>query len=73
MMMRSKVSRWAFLTLAVAGLALGTGNSVRDAYAQEVKCYLMVCTGSVCVANQVPCPAPPQEETPKNPLPGGIT
>lgn len=28
----------------------------RPADAQETKCYLMVCTGSTCIATQIPCP-----------------
>jgi hypothetical protein len=32
------------------------GVTAKLALAQETKCYLMVCTGSVCVANQIPCP-----------------
>lgn len=28
----------------------------RPAGAQETKCYLMLCTGSTCVATQIQCP-----------------
>lgn len=32
---------------------------------EKPKCYLMVCTGSVCVAQQIECPKP----TPTQPAP----
>ncbi|MBB4636907.1 hypothetical protein FHS01_002928 [Longimicrobium terrae] len=68
--MRSKTCRPLMLALATAGVLAGMGGSARLAYAQEVKCYLMVCTGSVCGATQIPCPPPPGEETPKLPPTG---
>jgi hypothetical protein len=42
--------------LAFGVLAAVSGS--REARAQEEKkCYLMVCDGRVCVAEQMPCPA----------------
>jgi len=49
-----KSKRTAF-GLALLGV-FAIGVTAKLALAQETKCYLMVCTGSVCVANQIPCP-----------------
>lgn len=68
--MRSNALRPLMVALAAAGGLAGMSASARIAYAQEVKCYLMVCTGSVCGATQIPCPPQPGEETPKLPPTG---
>jgi hypothetical protein len=42
--------------LAFASAALATGHGPNAAVAQEVRCYYMVCTGTTCIATQIPCP-----------------
>jgi len=59
--------RIAALVTILGGGSLLLGSSVVDSLAQETKCYLMVCTGSVCVARQITCPTPLPTETPTVP------
>ena len=47
--------------LALFGI-FAIGVTAKLALAQETKCYLMVCTGSVCVATQIECPKPSPEK-----------
>jgi hypothetical protein len=59
----SLVSSTRVLALGLALLAVGV--TAKIALAQETKCYLMVCTGSVCVANQIECPKPVKQVLPE--------
>lgn len=64
-MPRSLGSTRAFaLGFALIGLATAISLTAKIALAQETKCYLMVCTGSVCVANQIECPKPVKQVAP---------
>lgn len=61
---------------ALAAVLLGaalTGSSPHAALAQETKCYLMVCTGTVCVARQIECPKTEEPEQTPVPAPGSQT
>lgn len=55
-------ARILFLAVFIGGGGVALGYGPADANAQqapETKCYLMVCTGSVCVAKQIECPVEP--------------
>ena len=47
---------------ALFGGAVAIGLTATLAFAQETKCYLMMCTGSLCVATQIECPKPAPEK-----------
>ena len=55
--------RTSVLAFALLG-AFVTGVTAKLALAQEVKCYLMVCTGTTCVATQIKCPEDPKKPAP---------
>jgi hypothetical protein len=59
--LKSKRTAFGLALLSVFSI----GVTAKLALAQETKCYLMVCTGSVCVANQIECP----KTDPKKPAP----
>lgn len=63
---------WCTVAVLAACAILSSAYGIREAVAQETKCYFMVCTGSVCVAQQVECPPDPEEETPKEPESPGM-
>lgn len=46
------------LAATVAGAGLSLVSSAREAEAQETKCYIVACTGNVCVWKEIECPKP---------------
>jgi hypothetical protein len=58
----SSSTRRPGLAFALLGGVFAIGLTAKLALAQETKCYLMVCTGSVCVAHQIECPKPSPEK-----------
>jgi uncharacterized membrane protein len=46
------------LAMIVAGAAVTLSSTARDAAAQETKCYIVACTGNVCVWKEIECPKP---------------
>jgi len=52
----SRFTRYLAIGSAFAGAAFAMGYDAKVAVAQEVRCYLMMCTGTACVATQIPCP-----------------
>lgn len=60
-----RYGRGSVLAVALLAGAFALGYTPSLAFAQEMKCYLMVCTGSVCIANQIDCPkTDPQKPAP---------
>ena len=54
-----KMVRALSLAVILAGSAVAVTTSARQAAAQdETKCYYVVCTGNICVYEEIPCPKP---------------
>jgi hypothetical protein len=60
-----RIERFLMVMLAFGVTILTAGSRPRPAVAQEIRCYAMVCTGSGCIATQVPCPKNDIAEKPK--------
>jgi hypothetical protein len=56
MFLTFRFRRFLVLGSTFVATVLAAGSMARPAAAQEIRCYAMVCTGSGCIATQVPCP-----------------
>jgi hypothetical protein len=57
-MPRHGLARVICTAAVLVGAAVTLSSSAREAFAQETKCYYVVCTGNVCVYEEVECPKP---------------
>lgn len=60
-----RIKHFLMVSLAFAATLLTAGSTPKLATAQEIRCYAMVCTGTGCIATQVPCPKNDIAEKPK--------
>lgn len=60
-MLQPTIRRFGVLayTAVLAGGAVAVTWKPSPLHAQESKCFLVACTGNVCVWEEVKCPAPP--------------